>query len=135
MRRRAETVDTETPGIACFDERPEADKPCTKQWRGLRIRIHQWYGDGKSLVGSREVGVAAITCIAGELRVVAQVLHPGLAVCTNAAGAAKPRDDRKLRIRQLAINNVKIGAADGARLNSNQDFADGWRWIRELGLL
>ena len=82
--------------------------------------------------------VPAVARVAGEQRLVAQVLAPGAAVGTDAAGIAEPRHadalthreagyalpdrrdppddlmarhDRQFRVFQVAIDHMKIGAA------------------------
>jgi hypothetical protein len=93
-------------------------------------------------------GVAAITRVASEPRRIAQIFASCAAVRTNAAGGGEPRQadvraerktadagtdrshpadnlvarhDRQLRIRQFAVDQVQIGAANAAGRNLNQD--------------
>src|SRR4051794_9541291 len=92
-----------------------------------------------TLVGDSQLGIAAVDLVAGEVGVIAQVFLAAAAIRANAAGPAKPRhpdpvanresvrplpspdndaDDlvpwnkRKFRMRQLAVHDVQIGAAD-----------------------
>ena len=95
---------------------------------------------------------AAVSGIAGEERIVAEVLPIGDAVGTAAAGVSKPWNadaaptagprhhppvlddadnlmagyDGQLRIRQLAVHHMQVGAADRAGFDTHQDFARSW---------
>ena len=88
--------------------------------------------------------------VAGEARVAAQILAPARAVLARAARVPEPRnadpiadvqmrhavtyhvdeaddlmsgDDRDLNGRQVAVDDVEIGAADAARANADDHFA------------
>jgi hypothetical protein len=94
--------------------------------------------------------IAAIAGVAGKQRPIAQVLTAAATIGTDAAGVAEPGDadtladreagdplphrgdppddlvaghDRKLRVRQLAVDNMQIGTADAAGHDLDQDFA------------
>src|SRR5262249_42101114 len=89
-------INPDAPTVACFDKRSEADKACTQQRSRLSIRIDIRYRDAESLIRGRQFGVSAITCVPSELRAVTQILQPGPAIFTHAAGAAKPGDTNSI---------------------------------------
>ena len=94
-------------------------------------------------------GEAAVARVAIEQRRVAQILAPAGAIAAMAAGVAEPgradpranserhagadrldpaddlvpRHDRQLGVRQLAVDDMQIGAADAAGLDPQSDFA------------
>ncbi len=104
---------------------------------------------------------AAVASVAGEEREVAEVLAPFQAERTPPAGARQPADayarpnrqrgalpdrldhaddlmpgnDRKRDLRQLAVDDVQIGAADAAGLDPQPRLAGPGRRLRPLELL
>src|SRR5438093_3140662 len=85
--------------------------------------------------------VAAVDRVAGEARVIAKILATGRAVMTTFIRPSEPRDahalaarvdhardlmarnERQLRLRELAVHDVKVGATHGTRFDPNQDLA------------
>ena len=89
------------------------------------------------LVGDSPFGVAAVDVVAGEAGLVAEVLATRRAVTARAARPAEPgdaeasavlrdpddlvaRDERQLRARELAVDDVEIGPADTTGLHLQQ---------------
>src|SRR5205814_5557458 len=98
----------------------------------------------------RVIGESAVGVIAGELGALAEVLPPAAAGLAGAARPAEPRDphavaglkaprdrsraldpaddlvsghDGRPRGRQLALDDVQVGAAHAARAHADQDLA------------
>ena len=98
-------------------------------------------------IGYRELGVAAIDSVTGKFCAVAEVFAIRSTIRTIAIGPAEPwnanpiascksiyafadlldaadnlvtKNERKFRIGQLAINDMKIGAANRAGINANE---------------
>ena len=162
MRRRAEPVEAEPLGVARQAQRPEADQAGAEQRRRLEIRVAVGNREAEALVGDRVLRVAAVERVAGEARVVAEVLAPRPAVAARAAGPAQPRhadplarrearrrpgrrrdraDDlvaqhqRQLRLGQLAVDDVQVGAADAAGAHLERDLPGPGLRLGELGFL
>src|SRR5215216_551395 len=103
--------------------------------------------------------IAAVARVAGEQRGIAQVFAPAPAIRAHLAGVAEPRhanalpareptdavandgdaandlvagDDRQLGVRQLAVDDMQVGAADAARRNLDHNLAGGRRRHRPL---
>ena len=109
------------------------------------------FGERKGVGGVDDdmAGEAAVARVAGELRRVAQILAPAGAIAAMAAGVAEPgradpransqrhagadrldsaddlvsRHDRRLGVRQFAVDDMQIGAADAAGLDPQPRFA------------
>jgi len=147
--RGPETVEAEVTGVAGGDERAVADEPRAEE-RRRRVGHPVGEREGVPLVGDRVLGVAAVHAVPREARPRAQVLAPRPAV---AALAARPRqpwhadaaarrealgtvaslghgaDDlvaehqRQLRVRELAVGDVEVGAADPTGVHAQQELA------------
>ena len=146
----AEAVEADPLRIAAEPQRAIADQPRAQQRRRLQVGIA--LGDRKAvaLVGDRVLGVAAVELIAGEAGALAQVLPARAAVAALAVGPPQPRDpdplpgrealgplprrlDRaddlmsddqgQLRLAQVAVDHVEVGAADAAGVHRDQDLA------------
>jgi len=142
--RTTESVNAQALPLTRADERTVSDQSRAKQWSCFDIRIHFRNRDAESFVRNREIGVAAVEGVAGEPRLHAKIFSARAAVRTYFVGPAKPghahalsdaqtrhtfaqsrhlannlvaEDQWKLRIGQFAVNDVQIGAADGARVN------------------
>src|SRR5262245_43758756 len=142
MRGCAKAVDSERACIARFDQRTIADETGTKQRRRGRVIVGFGNPEAKTLVGYREFGVAPVEGIAGETRILAEILQSGLAEDARAARPAEPGyahpiahgksltswsdsthashdlvawDQREFRMTQLTVDNVEVRAAHGAR--------------------
>ena len=132
VRRRAEPVETEPLGVAREPKRPVADQAGAQQRCDLEIGVLLGQPEAEALVGDGVFGEPAVPVVAGELRPVAEILEVGEAVAAVSVGPAEPRhadapplpddlgddhvaeDERKLRVRQLAVDDVEIRAADRA---------------------
>ena len=150
VRRRAEAVEAEALGIARHRERAVADKPGAEQGCSLGIAAVAAHGQAVALVGDAVVAIAAVPRVAGEERVGAQVLPPAPAIAAGAAGPAEPGDahalpfgqaldaraegrnsphdlvprhDRKPGLGEVAVHHMKIGAANTADRDPDQNFA------------
>ena len=149
VRRRAEPVQTESFRIARKSQRAEADQAGTEQRRGLQIRISVREREAEAFVGHRRLCVAAVGRVAGEARVVAEILASAPARLARSARPAEPRDpdtitgpepsrvrsgahdtaddlmaghDRRADERKLAFDDVQIGSTDSAGADADQDF-------------
>ena len=105
---------------------------------------------GVARVGDSRAGIAAIDLVAGEARVIAEVLLATPAIEARAVGPAEPRhadavadgealralaearhpahdlmpeDEGQFGLRKLAVENVEIGAAHAASRNLDEDLA------------
>ncbi len=154
MSGRAEAVDAEPARVA--DELPGAiaDEPGAHQRGCFGIRVSGRDLEGIGRVGRRIFGVASVDGVAGEARGIAQVLAARAAIGATATRRAEPRhahpfadleaadpgsdgddvpddlvagDDMRLGMRQVAVNDVQIGAADAARCDPDQDLPALWR--------
>lgn len=159
LRRRAETVDAETLCVPRLHEGAIANQPGAEQRRSLRIGVGIRKAKTEPRVGHGVFGVTAIQCVAGELRVVAEVLALGTAKTALPSCPAQPRDadalarletrdtfaqrrhapddfmprhQRQLGLRQRAINNVQIRPAHGARADLHQHLAYARRRYRQF---
>ena len=146
----AEPVEPDTLRLADQPQRPVADQPGAEQRRRLQVRVAVGDREAEALVGDRDLGVAAVDVVAGELRVVAEVLAAAAAVAALAVGPAEPRhpdplargellrplprlahhaDDlvahhqRQLRLGEVAVEDVEVGAADAAGADLELDLA------------
>src|SRR5207248_8189452 len=137
-----------------------ADQPGAEQRR--RLDIAECGRDRKAvaLVGDGQLGIAPIDLIAGEAGLIAEVLISAPAVFTSPASPAEPghpdpvadleavdpgsglghrADDlvtghqRQLRPRQLAVENVQIGATHGAGVDLDLHLSRAGRGPRQLG--
>jgi hypothetical protein len=150
MRRRAETVQPQPIAQHLTPRHPirtVANQPRAQQRRCAHCVVA--VGDGEHIAGVSDgvLGVAAVQRVTREFREGAQVLASRLAVPTRAASPAQPRhahplthlkradlcaelrhladnlvpqNQRQLRVRQLAVHNMQVGTAYGARLHANQ---------------
>ena len=156
----AEAPDAEAAGVAGHAQGAQADQAGAQQRGGLGVVVAVGQGEAVGGVGDGELGVAAVQRVAGEARRVAQVLAAGAAVGAGAAGVAEPGDadapadgerggagaagqhlahdlvagdQGQLGMRQLAVDDVQVGAADRAGLDPHQDLARAGDGVGELG--
>src|SRR5690606_23917313 len=150
VRRRTEAVDAEPLRVAGLRQRAVADQARAKQRRrghGIVLRRNR---HAEGFVRNGVLRIAARQLVAGEARVRAQILAPGATVTAVPARAAEPRDadsvagpkargavadgfdaaddlvtrhERQRGLRQLAVDDMQIRAADGARLDAQQHLA------------
>ncbi len=140
----AEIVEADPPGCAGAAQAAPADQPCTHQGGGGDGVGELIQREDIGRIGNDMAGEAAIASIAGEFRGVAQVLPQGAAIGTmptcmsQPAEADTPTDQfgrdarpdqvdpandlvagnaRALQIRQFAVNDMQIRAADRTSLD------------------
>jgi hypothetical protein len=157
--RGAESVDAESAARLDFTqlERPIADDARAEKRRGLGIAEDRRNRVREALRHHRVVGEAAVGVIAAELGMLAEVLASALTRLAESTGVAQPRDahtvagleapcarapaldstddlmarhDRWPDERELALDDVQIGAAHAARADADQDLAGFRRWRR-----
>ena len=155
MRRVAKAIETNPLRVAGQPQGAIADQSRAEQWRRLQVRIvlRQWKTE--ALIGDEVLRIAAIEVIAGEFRLQAQVLEtapaeaagfvnesePGhadslfrrkavraIAPPGDVANHHVPDDEWQLGVQQLAVDDVKIGAADGADGDLDQDLLRARAW-------
>ena len=148
VRRRTEPVQAQPVSIAGQLERPVADEPATQEGGDLLVVEFIGQVEAVALVRDREFGVSAIHVAAREARVQAEVLavrgavlagpvgpaEPGHAHSSPVLGAADdlvPEYDRKLGRLDLVIAQVKVGAADRAGTDLEQQLPGLWFRLRE----
>src|SRR5512132_397245 len=150
--RRAEAVQAEARSIAREPERSKADQPGTQERRRRDVVVGLRRCMAEPLVGDDVLGIAAVAVEAGELRVIAEVLAARAAVAALAVGPAEPGDtdplsaplrpthdlmpehERQLRVRQLAVDDVKVRAADGAGADADEQLPGARPRHREVAL-
>ena len=159
---RAEPVEAEMLGIPGAYQRPVADEPGAEERRRLEIGIAVGNREAVALVGNGSLGIAAVDRVAGEARALAEILPPARAEPAAAAGPAEPGDadaltlfeardagaqltdraddlvprhERQLRLCQLAVDDVQIGATDAAGVDVEPNLAGPGLRIWQLELL
>ncbi len=157
----AEAIDAQAFAVAGFDQAAIADQPGAKQRRGFGVAIDIGDGQAEALVGDGVLGVTAVDGVAGKLGIVAEIFLAILAIRTSAAGPAQPgdadavadfklndaiaplrhfaddlmaEDERQFGLRQFAVDNVQIGAADGAGVDADQELARAGAWCGDCGV-
>src|SRR5271163_676637 len=88
----AEAVEPDLPAIAGETKRTPADQARAEQRRCRHVVAAVGKFECIMCVGNDMRGVAAVTGVTGEERVIAQVLTPAQAKLTMAASAAQPRN-------------------------------------------
>ncbi len=159
MRRRAETVDADGLRRPRHLQRAPADEPGAEQRRQSRGLGALGQRETVGSVGDRMGGVAAVARIAGEERVVAKIFARAHAIGTMPASMTEPRhadaragrkarhararrddaaddfmsgNDGELRLCQLAVDDMKIRAADAAGFDAQQQLSRAGRRERTL---
>ncbi len=160
MRRRPEPVDADGPGFARSLQRPIADKPRAQQGRSVHVVVAVRYREAVARIGDRVRGEAAVDLVARELRGVAEIFLPARAVTARPAREAEPghadalpdletclhgtshlqhapddlvpRDQRKLRMCQVAVDHVQVRPADRAGTDLDQKLVRGGHRVRPL---
>ncbi len=69
-----ETKDAELAGIPCLSKCAKSNQARTQQRRGLNVAIPIWNGNAKTLISNGEFSIAAVPCVAGELRGITEIL-------------------------------------------------------------
>src|SRR5580765_166732 len=90
MSRGTEAVKAKILSRAGSAVGPITDKARTQQGRGLRIRVA--LGNGQAIMGVRDgiLGITTLARVAGEFRLIAQILHARAAIPADAAGVTEP---------------------------------------------
>ena len=118
-------------------QRAVADQPRAEERGGFEVAEPVGNREAEALVGDDPLGVAAVDVVAGEAGAVAEVLPAARAEAALAARPAEPghaepaavlglADDlvagheRQLRTRELAVDDVQVGAADAAGADAEQ---------------
>src|ERR1700730_5923772 len=146
----AKTINSNAMRLTGFTIRAIAEHSGAEQRRNIDIVIFGRQTKTKSCVGNGELGVTAIDVVAGEARVVAKILAVRSTINAFAIRPAQPRNpdavadreifdalaglldapdnlmsqnQRQLRVGQFAIDNMKIGPANGAGVNPDKQLA------------
>src|SRR5207245_6691510 len=90
VRGRPEAVEAELPAVAGQPQRAEADQACAQQGGRLQVGVAGREGEAEARVGHGVLRVSAVDVIAGEARLVAEVLLAGAAVAARAVRPAQP---------------------------------------------
>ncbi len=158
MGRRAEAEDADRLRLSGGLQRAPADEPGAEERRG-RDRIEPVLERKReSGVGDRVGREAAVAGVAGEDRLVAEILTRAQAKRAVAAGVAEPgyadtgpereadalarrldpaddlmaRHNRRLDVGQFAVDHVQVGAADAAGLDPHANLPRPGHRIRPL---
>ena len=156
VRGRPEAVEAEALGVPRQPQRPVPDQPRAQQRRGLEVGIVVRDREAEALVRHGQLGVAAVARVAREDRPVAQVLAARAAVAALAVHPAEPRHphpvaglealaalhhaghdlvpghQRQLRLRQLAVHDVQVRAADAARAHLEEQLPGAALRLRQV---
>jgi hypothetical protein len=154
-----ESVQAELRRSAGDHQRAPADQPRAQQRRQRDVAAPLAERKCEARIGHGRGCIAAIAGVAGEQRLIAEVLTLHPAVGTGTVGVAQPRDadpladlqaphggadridpaddlvpgnHRHLRVRQLAVNDVQVRAADAARQHPDADLVRRRLRIRQL---
>jgi hypothetical protein len=135
----SEAVQAERVSVACEAKRAVADQPGAEERRRLLVPIAVWDREAEALVRDGVLGEAAVQVVAGEASPLAEVLAARTAVAARAARPAEPRnpdagaaldggaddlvaeDERELRISQIAVRDVEVGATDAAGTDRHEN--------------
>src|SRR5689334_23071612 len=148
MGRRAEAIDAKPLARPCKLKRAVADQPGAKERRGLRVAIAVGNRKHVARIRHRVLGIAAVDLIAGEERVIAEILRSLAAIGAGAVGVAEPwhahalaygealdvlserldmphdlmpEHKRKFWVLKLAVEDMEIGAAHSACRHLDED--------------
>ena len=136
--RGAEAVEPEPLGVAREAERAVADQPGAEERRRLQVVVGVRDRQAVALVGDHPLRVAAVEVVAREAGRLAEVLAAREAIAAGAVRPAEPRDaepapvlgpaddlvpgdEWQLRVWELAVDHVEVGAADTAGRDAQQD--------------
>ena len=139
VRGGPEAVEPEPLCVPGEVERAVADQAGAEERRGLLVRVAGREREAVARVRDRLLRIAAVDVVAGEARVVAEILLSGAAVAAFAVRPREPRnadarafalaldhgaddlvaeDERQLRVGELAVSDVQIGAANAAGVHA-----------------
>src|SRR5437868_6064021 len=96
MRGIAKAINAEAARTACFPIRSIADQAGAKKRRGFGVIVAIRQMKTKSRIGDGELGVTAVDRVAGETRVVAEILPTRSAIGTFVIGPTEPRDSNAI---------------------------------------
>ena len=153
MRGAAEAVKADGragPDFGALD-RTKADYPRAQKRRGCLVTEAVGYRVGEILAHDHELGIAAVVIVTGEPRAGAEIFAAAAAIRALAAGLAQPRDadarasggktrasgaasldradylvagdDSRMARREVALSYVKVGAANAAGLDTDENLA------------
>src|SRR6266545_945738 len=163
MRGITEAIDAESARISGFAVGTITDQSRTKQRRNLDIIVAVRQMKTKSGIGNGKLSVTAIDCVAGETRSIAQILPVRSTISAFAISPAKPRNadtvanfkfrvyffsdlldtpndlvtwyERQFRIRQFAIDYVKVCSAHRTGRDSHKQLSLGRSWFLRVAEL
>src|SRR5688572_10201690 len=160
MRGGAEAVNADIGRIARHPQRAISNQTGAQQRRSFSGGVSARQRETIAFVRKRVFGISAVQVIAGKARVIAEILAAARAVGARAASAAEPghadaltgcealrfrysldyfaddlmsEDERKLVSRELAVGDVKVGAADATREHADQHLPRSRLRTHELG--
>ena len=160
VSRRAEAVEAEPLRVAGQPQRSVPDQPGAEERRRLDIGVARRDPEAVAGIRDRELGVAAVELVAGEERPVAEVLaapsgstrhsphvQPSHGTPTRSPGSTSAprtdrlgptddlvaRDERQLRLGQLAVDDVEVGPAHAAGSDPEQHLARAGNRVRQPG--
>ena len=147
VRGGAKPVDADRVRLAGHAQAAVADQPGAHQRRRFDIAVAGVDRKAIALIGHAQLGIAAVDRVAGETRAIAKIFAAAAAIVANPAGPAEPRhpdpvaeretvdlrplvdddaDDlvtkhqRQLRVGELTIDDMQVGAAHGAGAHRDQ---------------
>src|SRR5204862_7737925 len=145
--------------IASFPVRPITEHSRAEERRKIDIVVLLGQMKTVARVRDGELGVAAVDVVAGKFSFIAKILPVRSTISAFAIRPAEPlntdaiadlksidvlaelfdtpddlvtKNQRQLWIRQLAINDVKIGSANSARADANEQLPPSRFWLRNL---
>src|SRR5581483_1780381 len=157
VRGGPEAVEAERRRLARQPVRSVADQPGAEERCRLQVRVALGKGEAEALVGDAELRVAAVELVAREQGAVAQVLAAAAAEGALAARPAEPghadalalpeaacrrddlsddlvaRDERQLRLGELAVHDVQIRAAHAAGAHAQERLSGGGNGVGDVG--
>ena len=165
VRCCAESVDSDSLGVPRHPQRTVTDESGAEKRRCLKIRISFGDGETVTGIGDRTLGEAAVDLVTGKACPFAEVLAPGEAMFAGAAREAEPGHahpcparkawrparkrhlgehlthdlvtwhDGQLRVGKLAVDEVKVGPANGAGVHAQEHLTSVGRRVGSFGEL
>ena len=163
MRGVAEAINAEPACVSCFTIGTITDQSRAKQRRNFDIIVMLGQMKTESCISDGEFGVTAVDGVAGKTRAIAEVFPIGSAISAFAIGPTKPwnanamadmefricsltdlfhaannlmaRNQRQLRVRQFAIDYVKVSAANSAGTHAHEQLPSSRLWLWHIAQL
>ena len=153
MGRRTKSIEAETMRLPGHTERAISDQSSAEEGRGLDIAVGVGDREAKTSVGHCKLRVPSVPLIAGESSAFTKILLTATTRITRATGPAEPgypdaltdfeisharserfdtaddfvaRNDRKLRLGKLIIDEVEICTTDTTGGNADPNLALAW---------